>query len=426
MSTTTTTAAMADPSQAQLNMLDHLSKAVFNNSHFVQILGNAGGTSPSVESTCFSCSSHSQNLTIFIYYLASFTKIADAVKKDSDLNRYQPGSNTVNVPHITFDIVSLLPPGEAGVARSSPSSHGSSAFDLAQRLSLLPHQEYGVLLPMIPVDLEKVPRYNERYCGYLSRHALVYLASQYAGRATTVGNYTVLDTTIGRFKIFEHEHRTHVYFDPGMRAASPSKPYFGTPDLDVLKKYAAGQYLVKEVVVDIDTIPQAAMTWTRQDLTKFATTKIIQPPEHRVFVPKETMAEWNRLEKYSADLRQATASIFGSMTEPHRLARFRDNLIENQKRKDNSLKTEARLPDELYEHKVAVSAYVSFITVGTPERVAIVSEMDPSSTFAPVLRLHPIPTNSCAYRYPRGLLEGTGCVQRSPRKVPWREGCRPN
>ena len=321
---------------------------------------------------------------------ASFTKIADAVKKDSDLNGYRPGSNTVNVPHITFDIVSLLPSGEAGLSKSSPSSHGSSAFDLARRLSLLPDQEYGVLLPMIPVDLEKLPRYNERYCGYLSRHALVYLASLYGGRVTTVGNYTVLDSTIGRFKIFEHEHRTHVYFDPGMRAASPPKPYLGTPDLDVLKKYAGGEYLVKEVVIDIDTIPHAATTWTSQDMTKFATTKIIQPPEHRVFIPKERMAEWNMLEKYCADLRQVTASIFGSMTEPHRVAKFRDNLIENQKRKDNSLKTEARLPDELIEHKVAVSAYVSFVTVGSPERVAIVSEMDPSSTFS----LNPIPPNT--------------------------------
>ncbi|RXW22520.1 hypothetical protein EST38_g3344 [Candolleomyces aberdarensis] len=351
-------------------MLDRVSKAGFFNSQFIEV-NNSLTTSSSPD--------------------FATTRLLESIRKDSRLNGYNPEDPaTIQVPRFTFDIISCLPFAAQKQFCSSnspsPSNYGSCAFDLARSLDMLPSQEYGLLLVMVEVEVDKVGRYNDRYCGYLSRHGLVLLASRYARRVSMASGPSggiVIDTSLGRFKVFEHDHRTYVHFDSGMRTAAPAvnvgKQYTqSVPDVDVVRRAAEGRHLARNLYVMPEVINTTPKDWKEPGSVptiKTAILNVLQDLECSVFLPSKLAKEWELVAQFSSDLLQSVAQIFFDIQEPKRLVQLRDIFSEGMKRKDKSF-GDLSSPDEDIEQGVVKWGYVVKVTSGAPERLRVISDMN--------------------------------------------------
>ncbi|KAJ2929929.1 hypothetical protein H1R20_g7185, partial [Candolleomyces eurysporus] len=320
-------------------MLDRVSKAGFFNNQFIEV-HNSLTASSSLD-------------------LAG-TRVLESIRKDSRLNGYNPENpTTIQVPRFTFDIISCLPfaPQQQSCSSNSPSpsNYGSCAFDLARSLDLLPTQEYGLLLVMVEVEVDKVGRYNDRYCGYLSRHGLVLLASRYARRVSMASGPSggvIIDTSLGRFKVFENDHRTYVHFDSGMRTAAPAftvgkQHTQSVPDVDVIRRSAEGWHLVRNLYVLPPVIKTTPKNWGGARLAK----------------------EWELVVQFSSDLLQSVAQIFFDIREPKRLVQLRNTF------------SELSTPDEDVEQGVVRWGYIVKASSGAPERLRAISDMNSDGMF---------------------------------------------
>jgi hypothetical protein len=318
--------------------------------------------------------------------------LVESIEKDSHLNGYKPEDPTINVPRFTFDIISCLPfVAQQRCATSnsmSPTNYGSCAFDLAQSLNLLPSQEYGVLLPMVEVEVHKVSRYNDRYCGYLSRHGLVLLASRYAQRVSMASGTSggiVLDTSLGRFKVFEHDHRTHIHFDSGIRTAVPDvgvnkERHESMPDMDVIRRVAGGQHLVRDLYAVPGKISTTPQEWTQPGsipIVKIAIRGVLQDFECSVFLPTKVAKEWEQVAQFSRDMIQAVGQIFFSIQEPKRVVQLRD-IFSEKVDKDGLQGATLTNSNKGVEQEVAEVGYMLKWMLGNSVRLSI---MTPALSF---------------------------------------------
>ncbi|KAJ2931062.1 hypothetical protein H1R20_g6027, partial [Candolleomyces eurysporus] len=297
-------------------MLDRVSKAGFFNNQFIEV-HNSLTASSSLD-------------------LAG-TRVLESIKKDSRLNGYNPENpTTIQVPRFTFDIISCLPfaPQQQSCSSNSPSpsNYGSCAFDLARSLDLLPTQEYGLLLVMVEVEVDKVGRYNDR---------------------------------------------TYVHFDSGMRTAVPAftvgkQHTQSVPDVDVIRRSAEGWHLVRNLYVLPPVIKTTPKNWGEPGsipTIKTAIFNVLQDLECSVFLPSRLAKEWELVVQFSSDLLQSVAQIFFDIREPKRLVQLRNTF------------SELSTPDEDVEQGVVRWGYIVKASSGAPERLRAMSDMNSDGMF---------------------------------------------
>ncbi|RXW15741.1 hypothetical protein EST38_g10110 [Candolleomyces aberdarensis] len=278
---------------------------------------------------------------------AASTRLLESIKKDSRLNSYNPDTPTIRVPYFTTDTISRLPTirQQQPLSQSSPSppsSYGSCSFELAQSLNLLPFQESSGLLAMAEVEIDQVARYSDRYCGYLSRHGLILLASQYASRicvtpGSGAGGGITIDTSLGRFKIFDHDHATYVHFNSQLCTPTSNKGNQprdqSVSDMEVIQKAAGGRYLTKDFWNMYEVISTLSSSWKDPDLVptiEVAMKHVVQPTGHPVFLDQKVVKEWRQILQYSSDMMKSVFNIFLGIHEPKHLVQLRKNFTQRQ------------------------------------------------------------------------------------------------
>jgi hypothetical protein len=244
---------------------------------------------------------------------------------------------------------------------------------------------------MVEVEVDKVGRYNDRYCGYLSRHGLVFLASRYARRVsmhTGPSGGIVIDTSLGRFKVFEHDHRTYVHFDSGMRtpvpAVRPDRQHTQpVPDMEAILKAADGRCFARDLYVEAQAIGFTPKEWKEPGPVppiKTAILNVFQDLECSVFLPMKLAKEWELLAQFSSDILQSVSLIFLDIQEPKRLVQLRDIFFEGMRRKDQSFGG-LTTPDDQVEESVVRWGYTVKVGSGSSEGFRVISDMDSNGMF---------------------------------------------
>jgi hypothetical protein len=237
---------------------------------------------------------------------------------------------------------------------------------------------------MVEVEVDKVGRYNDRYCGYLSRQGLVLLASRYATRVsmhTGPSGGIVIDTSLGRFKVFEHDHRTYVHFDSGMRTPVPAvradrQHTQHVPDMEAILKAADGWFFARKLYVE--AISLTPREWKEQGSVppiKIAILNVFQDLECSVFLPSKLAKEWELLAQFSSDILQSVGLIFFDIQEPKRLVQLRDIFFEGIRRKVWSFGG-LSTPDDQVEEAVVRWGCTVRISSGSTEGFKILTDMD--------------------------------------------------
>jgi hypothetical protein len=276
-------------------------------------------------------------LTSRFTLISAGPRVLESVNKDANLNGYHPGAPSIKVAHFTFDILSSLPAIDSnpfiGSSRSTLTSYGSCSFDLAERLELLPHQANAILLHTVEIPLDQLGCYNGRYCGYISRHGLVFVASHYSQRIyKTPDAATVVESSIGRFKIFEHDHRLYAHFDRDIRMTSTLN---GTWDpqfnLNQVQNYAKGQYFIKNAIgLESDDAFWIALDYP---VINLAMKHVVQDTDCRVFLPHDVMAEWDLVGRFGRDMMQVVKQIFFVIQKPEAVRRGLDVILKRSQDK---------------------------------------------------------------------------------------------
>jgi hypothetical protein len=108
------------------------------------------------------------------------------------------------------------------------------------------------------------------------------------------------------------------------------------PDMDVIRRVAGGQHLVRDFYVTPGTISTTPQGWTQPGsipIIKMAISILLQDLECSVFLPTKVAKEWEQVAQFSRDMLQAVAQIFFNIQEPKRVVQFRDILGEEMIRK---------------------------------------------------------------------------------------------
>jgi hypothetical protein len=122
----------------------------------------------------------------------------------------------------------------------SATKFGSCAFELAERLGLLPDQTDNMSNEIENIPLDNLVHTGDRYCARISRHFLVWLISEHVQEIWQAGDRTHASTDIGRFTLYEHEGRPFVHYDGSIRTTTAST----IPDqaLEDIQQVANGMY----------------------------------------------------------------------------------------------------------------------------------------------------------------------------------------
>lgn len=125
---------------------------------------------------------------------------------------------------------------------------GSSAFELADTLHLLPHQANSQLLPFENVQLQHLVVDFNSYYSKISKRGLIRLICDHFHSATGSGDDLSLRTDIGTFSFARMEGCTTVRFNARERARDRISPH--DQDFDALQQCALGKFCRKEHVND--------------------------------------------------------------------------------------------------------------------------------------------------------------------------------
>jgi hypothetical protein len=173
---------------------------------------------------------------------------------------------------------------------------------------------------LIDVEVKGVQTYKDAYCGYISRQALTFLASRYASRISKAGPHTSIDTTLGRFSLFEHNHGTYVHFDAGTRTLVQAKPLFDFDfdfDLDAVQQFAHGHYLVQPADwFSLSHKVESSVRRSAPSIIDLASSSIVQDLRCPVFISEASARDWEMVERFSGDLINAVSRCFLAIDKP--------------------------------------------------------------------------------------------------------------
>lgn len=250
------------------------------------------------------------------------------VEKDAALNQYCVENGTLKIPHFSKTLLLQDLPIDFDAGRIGA---GSCSFDLLARLGLSPGQDNEALAEYdADVPFDAVVSRKSCYCGRISRHGLIFLVSKYfqyasVEKATGGGTCIILSTTIGRFKCYEIEDHTFIHFNSSLRSSYID--IIEDQKLDEILRTAQGQYL-------INFAPNGSRqrTWARasdradREVERLATLNVFDTPNAIMYMTKDTMQWWIRLNIFAKTVIETTLDVLGGLQEPATFTTALNNL----------------------------------------------------------------------------------------------------
>ena len=244
------------------------------------------------------------------------------VEKDSCLNQYSVEHGTVNIPHFSKSLLLQDLQIDPDFSRMNA---GSCSFDLLRRLGLLPGQTNEALAEYdTKVPLDVVVCRGNCYCGRISRHGFVFLASKYfqhvsVAETTTGGTCFILSTTIGRFKCYEIDDRTFIHFDSGTRSSYVE--IIKDQNLEDILRTARGEYQ-HFVGPFLGTTAKAnnPFEWRRMEahesLERLACTQFYGVTNAVIYMTRSTLQRWKRIKDFAYAMLETVLSVLDGVEEP--------------------------------------------------------------------------------------------------------------
>ena len=259
-----------------------------------------------------------RNVQISTTYFFPRSALCRLVEKDAALNQYCIENGTLKIPHFSKSLLLQDLPIDFDAGQISA---GSCSFDLLARLGLSPGQDNEALAEYdADVPLDAVVSRGNCYCGRISQHGLIFLVSKYfqyasVEKATGGGTCIVLSTSIGRFKCYEIEDHTFIHFD-----SSPRSSYIAIIEeqkLDEIFRTAQGQYLI-----NFSPDGSRQRSWARasdradREHERMATLNVFDTPNAIIYMTKDMMRWWMRLNIFAKTVIEATLDVLGGLKEP--------------------------------------------------------------------------------------------------------------
>jgi len=166
---------------------------------------------------------------------------------------------------------------------------------------------------------------GECYCGRISRHGLLFLISRHLQDVTTAettlwGSSIVVQTTLGRFKFYEHNDKSFVHFDRGTRSSNVD--LVPNQKLEDVLKAASGQYLLNGSTDFMNFV------WQRcsGDPEDLGTGCYFGMPDAVIYMNRNVLESWNRLKRFSNAMLDAMTSVLDELEEPSSFVEILKNL----------------------------------------------------------------------------------------------------
>ena len=195
----------------------------------------------------------------------------------------------------------------------------SCSYDLASILRLLPGQDNEEFAEYDEVLVDRAVSRSQCYCGRISRHGLLFLISRHLQNITTAettsgGSTIVAQTTLGRFKFYEHNDKPFVHFDRGTRSLTSIVDLVPNQTVEDILEAASGRYLVNESSYNMNFV------WRRcsSDLQveDLATWHYFGMPNAVIYMGRNVLESWKRLKRFSRAMVDAMTSVLDHLEEP--------------------------------------------------------------------------------------------------------------